>query len=268
MYQSDFHLHSHLSPDAKPLFSEIAYAAIQKGLSEIAITDHYDLSGIYPHTTWDFKTTEYFAEYKRTKHLYEGKINIRSGIEIGQPHVQESYAREFIKSYPFDFVLGSVHNLAVDRDVHKLKETIMQPKILMQEYFHEVEKTIRWGEFDVLGHITYPDRYIFTETGVKYDFLELKDMLSHLLKLLIQSGKGMEVNTSGLRRDVMRLSADESIIKLYRDLGGEIITIGSDGHTKEEVGAGFREAICALKEAGFSYYSTFCERQASFHKIT
>lgn len=268
MHIADFHVHSHCSPDAVPAMDEIAKAALRERICELAITDHYDFRQKGLETGWIFKTNEYFEEFHRIKKKHEGRVALRSGVEIAQPHLHPELSKKFVRGNEFDFVLGSVHNLKNDEEAHILtRRRYFEPETLFRDYFEEVEGTILWGEFDSLAHITYPERYIFAHTNKRVDFSNLKKELSYILRLLVQNNKGLEVNTSGLRRPLNKLSADEYILSLYKKLGGEIVTIGSDAHETGDLGAGFSIAAAALKNVGFSKYATFEKREIKLWEI-
>jgi len=266
MHKADFHLHSSNSPDAVSSLEEIVQAAIFLGLDEIAVTDHFDVCR-RPRPGWQFDARKYFKEFKSAKKKFGGKILLRSGVEIGQPHVNPVEAEKLLAGNSFDFVLGSVHNLSDDRDIHLLGDLFSDSREIYRQYLEETEKTIRWGKFDVLAHITYPERYIFAATGERVDYSPMSKDFSDCLKLLIESGKGLEINTSGLRRPVRRLSPEGFLLKLYRDSGGEIVTIGSDAHSENDVGKGFFEAAALLRETGFRAYAAFQNRRPVFYDL-
>ena len=256
MYIHDSHIHTKYSFDVKNDGSgdidRIVETAIARGVNEISVCDHYDIDGIMdgiypPYTADDAKD-----DILNAKEKYAGKIQINYGIELGQAHARPKEAAEFINKYNFDFIIGSLHNMRNYPDFYFLKYEMMTPEFinyLVKRNIAELCETVELGMFSTLAHITYIQRYL-TLAGVKFDFKPYYDDFSGLFKKLIKSGKALEINTSGLRNGNITMPGCE-LISLYRECGGEAVTIGSDAHTFDDVGKGIVETAASLRELGF-----------------
>lgn len=256
MYIHDSHIHTKYSFDAAPDGSgeidRIVKTAIERGIHEISLCDHYDidgiLDGIYP--TYDADNAK--IEIRAAKEKYSDKIRINYGIELGQAHVYPDEAKTFLDKYQFDFVIASLHNMRSYPDFYFLKYDMMTPEYinyLVKRNISELCELVDFGNFSTLAHITYIQRYL-TVCGIKFDFAPYYDEISKLYAKLVSNKKALEINTSGLRRGDITMPGIE-LISLYKECGGELITIGSDAHTSEDVGKGIEETAKVLRELGF-----------------
>ena len=256
LYIHDSHIHTKYSFDAATDGSgeidRIVKTAIERGINEISLCDHYDidgiLDGIYP--TYDADNAK--IEILAAKEKYSGKIRINYGIELGQAHVYPTEAKAFLDKYQFDFVIASLHNMRSYPDFYFLKYDMMTPEYinyLVKRNISELCELVDFGNFSTLAHITYIQRYL-TVCGVKFDFIPYYDEISKLYAKLVSNNKALEINTSGLRRGDITMPGKE-LIRLYQECGGELITIGSDAHTSEDVGKGIEETAKVLRELGF-----------------
>ena len=259
MYLIDYHIHSNNSFDSKEAVSAICEAAIEKGINEICFTEHFAVKeGIKSYGFFNLK--KFSDEIKECREIFKDKLIIRAGIEICEPHENEEELREVLENIPFDFILGSVHNfdynigLITYMSSHSKEESYSR-------YFEEVNKVCTSHHIDVVAHLDLMKRYAFNTHG-NYDFNEYKEKIEEVLKNIIKAGKGIEVNTSTLRGMVNETMPSIDILKMYYDLGGEIITVGSDAHKVEDVGADIKESMDVLKNIGFKNIYTFQNRQA------
>lgn len=266
MYLTDYHIHSQYSFDGCESIEDICKEALAKGLQEIAITDHYDLfyDERYYHNP-NFRSL--FDEIKKAQDSYRGKLHISKGLELGQPQVVNQKELKFLDEFGLDFIIGSIHNLEDEYDIGEYNFMIKDIIKVYDRYLSKLYSMTEISDFDVCGHITYPFRYFYIQQGYYPDLSQFKSRIVELYKLLIQRGKGIELNVSGLHQKMNRPMPDSELLKLYRECKGEIITIGSDAHTKEYIGCSIDKGIEILKEAGFSFYTTFHERKPHFHKI-
>lgn len=249
----DYHLHSFYSFDGKAAIEEICSAAAEKGLSEICFTEHFSIDPKDPSYNF-FNYAGYSEAIKNMQEKYKGKVEIKIGMESGEPHVNREKLKEVMSSFDLDFILGSVHNI----NNMKLRK-YMQGKdktIIYKDYFNEVYRTALYGDFDVLGHIDLMKRYAYPYVG-NYEYEDYKEDIDKILKAVIKRGKGIEINTSGLRTDFKEVFPKIEILKRYRELGGEIITIGSDSHSGDYVGCGFKKACSILLQAGLTKIYSF-----------
>lgn len=257
----DFHLHSDFSIDSKTDMEDMVLAGIQKNLKSMCFTDHVDLESTSKSIDFQFRPEDYFKSIKRVKYRYMKEIEILGGVEIGmQPQLNKRYT-ELIQSNPFDFVIMSIHNVK-GRDIvidEIFKDTT--PSKILEDYYEDMYECVKvFDDYDVLGHIDYVDRYIYNNTNFpKYN--DLYEIIAEILRLIIEKGKGIELNTAGLRHGLEYFNPKITILELYRDLGGEILTIGSDAHRAEDVGYHYKMAEKLLKDLGFRYIYIFKNRK-------
>lgn len=266
-FRADYHLHSSHSPDSQTGMEEMCLSAIRKGFDEIAITDHFEC--YTPSHPKGFYTLAYLqkalAEVERCQAQFKGQLTIRKGIEMGQPGVNPDWSAEIMNQFSFDYVIGSVHKLRdLDLGLVAYKEAHLEEICLRNlTALYDLAET---GDFDCLGHIDLIRRYAARQ-GIPVDLSDYSEQLEAVLKKLVQRGKGLEINTSGLRQETASLLPGPSVLKLFKELGGEIITIGSDAHGASDVGADWGEAADAALQAGFKYAATFQDRKPSFYKL-
>lgn len=261
----DYHIHSNFSPDSKTSMENMIETSIDLGLREICFTDHmdYDIN----------QTNKFVVDYKKYLHKlslmqnkYKNKISIKKGIELGlQPHLIDKCKRD-VESNSFDFVICSLH--AIDKD-DLYYDDYFHDKTQFQAYeiyykrLYEIVKN--FDKYSVIGHLDLIKRY------GKYDSI-LKDnlfidIIEETLKEIIKNGKGIEINTSCFKYNLPDLTPSKQIIKLYKDLGGEIITTGSDSHSPAYIACQFDYIHSFLKEIGFNYICSFNNMNPEFIKI-
>ncbi len=261
----DSHVHSSFSGDCTMEAERGILAAMKAGLTGLVYTDHLDID--FPDDTYRLD----FDIMQRNKHLdtlistYGDTIEILKGIEIGvQPHVIGAI-QDRLEGHSFDFILNSVHAVyhhALCRSPEFFKNKTKQQAF--SEYLAMILYAItHFDNFDVIGHIGYIRRYgPYTDTAMPY--ADFSVQLDAILEYVIRHDKGIEINMSGLYYNLGTPIPDIDIIARYRELGGSIITIGSDGHTEPHVGYKFTDALDILKKAGFSQYTYFRNRQPIF----
>jgi len=265
----DYHVHSTYSVDSCMSMEEVCLRAIEAGLAEIAFTDHIDID--WPDTTippFDVKTLDkYFEDLEKMQDRFKGQLVIKKGIEIGlQPHILDECAN-IVESYPFDFVIASVHLVGgVDPYLGEYYKGKTKEECY-EEYYQEILKLIKsFDRFNVLGHLDYIKRYAPFPIG-KTDHLLCISLIDEILETLILKGKGLEVNTSGYRHASEAPMPHPDIIKRYRELGGKIITLGSDAHAPEHVAFRFETALQEIKRSGFDSLTSFSSMQPKFVAI-
>lgn len=263
----DSHVHTRFSHDGISDMEEYISAAREKGVDEITFTEHWD---DYTGMDTDLCAADipaYRAEFLRMREKYASP-RINFGIEIGlQPDIKEK-VHTLVSSCPFDFVIGSSH--ITDKKDMAMDASFFEGRSRAQAYtvyFREVLQNIKiHGDFDVYGHLDYVVRYGgYAEKEVRY--AEFADILDEILGELILRGKGLELNTSGLRKGLCSPHPNEEILRRYRELGGEIITLGSDAHRACDLAADFPAAKALLEKAGFSEIAVFRERKPHFIKL-
>lgn len=263
----DLHVHSSFSPDASATMEEAVISALDKGLKELCFTDHIDYD--YPDMDIHFnlKYDLYFDTIEKLQEKYKDKILIRKGIEMGlQPHVLEK-CRKDIEKHNFDFVIGSVH-VVEKKDLYNSDYFDNRTQKESYElYFEELHYMIsHYQEYNVLGHLDIIKRYGGFNTPLPLE--EFKGHVISILKKIIADGKGIELNTSGFRYNLGDYHPSLDILKIYYQLGGEIITLGSDAHWPGDIAFAFDNAIRDLHDLGFKYICSFDKMKPIFHKIT
>lgn len=264
----DLHSHCDLSFDGKSSAEDMVNRAVELGIKYYALTDHVDL-GDHADPDQDIDSTVKGAreQLPELRDRYADKVTLIYGAELGQAVHEPDKAERLLEENDYDFVIGSVHNIRGYDDFYFLDYNKFDPKKLLDIYFEELLETAEWGKFDVMAHITYPLRYIVGEYGIKIDMQRWKDKLDEIFSALIRNGCGIEINTSGLRQKLNRLMPDVYMVKRFRELGGEILTIGSDAHCTDDLGKGIAEGIKAAREAGFDRISVFKNRKTTFVEI-
>ncbi len=263
----DCHVHTNISHDGISTFKEYIEIAKEKNVDEITFTEHWDdYTGLDTNLkTLDLK--EYRKEYLKYKNDSILKTNF--GIEIGlQPDIVEK-VETIIKQYPFDFVIGSSHiTCKKDMAMDKSFFSGLSRKDAYLKYFEEVFQNIKlYNEFDVYGHIDYVVRY-GGYSKKKIDYEEFSEILNEILLLLIKKDKGIEVNTSGLRYNLGNPHPNIDIIKRYKDLGGKIITVGSDAHKADDLVNNFNIVFDMLENIGVKEIAFYHNRKPDFYKIS
>ena len=264
--RADVHMHCGFSNDSETRPEDMVESAIAKGLSVICFTDHYDKDNLDWGDEAIFDVESYFQKMIALQEEYRDRIDIRIGAEIGmQPYLAEYY-QDFMAQHPFDFVIGSVHSVLEHDVALEFFQKHSDPegyKIYFEEMLQDVQKI---KSYDVLGHLDYIVRY--SNQGSKgFDLNDYMDIIEEILKQVIVHGKGIEMNMSGLKYGLGAPHPQPEIIKRYRELGGEIITVGADGHIPEHIAYDYHLADDILKSCGFKYYTEFKGRKPVFVKI-
>jgi len=266
MYLADYHCHSNLSPDGNETISEMAAAAIAAGIDELCVTDHYDI-GKHADPAYRHDLREAVTQIDAARERYGGKIILRLGVELGQATHDTAKSEEIVSTPELDFIIGSIHNMHNTTDFYYLSyRNEANCRALLERYFDELLELCEWGRFDVLGHLTYPLRCMIGE-GLRPDMSAFAEQRRVLFKALAERGLGIEINTSGLRGQLRQTLPPFDSLVLYRECGGEIVTVGSDAHRAKLLGSGIIEAKQMLREAGFKYFTVYEKHNPRFVKL-
>lgn len=260
----DQHMHCNFSGDSDALPEDMIKAGIAHGLSGICFTDHLDYD--YPEEPNIFLLDfdNYFKALSDLRKKYADKISVNIGIELGLQPQAAGQNLAVAEKYPFDFIIGSSHVVNhMDPYYPEFFAERNEDEAYM-EYFESVLENINsCTDFDVYGHIDYVVRYGPNKNAF-YTYEKFKDIIDEILTQLISKGKGIEVNTGGFKYGLGHPNPTEDIIKRYRELGGEIITMGADAHVPEYVAYEFDKTAQIIKNCGFKYYTVFKNRKAEF----
>ena len=274
---ADYHVHTEFSDDSVYPMEAVVKDAIGLGLDEICITDHVDYgvkidwdSGqeiLYRHgeplTNVDYP--RYASEIKRMQDLYGSRLTIKMGMEFGvQTHTTPQFETLF-RRYPFDFIILSIHQVEDKEFWTQEFQKGRTQKEYNERYYEEMFRVVKaYKNYSVLGHMDLIKRY--DKAGL-YPFEKVRPMIAEILKIAIADGKGIELNTSSHRYGLTDPMPSVALLQLYKDLGGSIITIGTDSHAPEHLGTYITEAESQLKELGFHQFCTYEKMEPIFHHL-
>lgn len=269
MYLADYHTHTRISPDAGRSMTEMAEAAVAAGLNEICFTDHMEpveWGVTAPRRSYDWAGLA--SDFQEAREKLGDRIQMRLGVELGDvPWNVENTERLLAQAPPLDFMIGSIHMLSERYDGIDLYFFDPADEAAAREgiadYLSQVKRMAQWGKFSVLGHATLPLRYLNENRGFRMTFDGFEAEMEEIFRILIQKGCGIELNTN---RGHLPLP-DAKWLRLYRSLGGEIITLGSDAHRRRDVGYAIRERQALLRECGFTRFCTFEQMRPVWHEL-
>ncbi|MDD4617911.1 MAG: histidinol-phosphatase HisJ family protein [Bacteroidales bacterium] len=262
----DTHSHSSFSPDSNMSLEQAAVAAYTAGLEAFAVTDHLDLKAPGGDTRFAFDPAE---QQQEIDIVQKGtQVKILKGVEIGLQPENLSDIRTFLKDHTFDTVIASIH--FVD-GVDPYYGVYYEGKQEMQAYERYLEVMLQmieeYPDFDILGHYDYIARYApYSKRTILYK--DHPDIFDSIFRFLEYNGKALEINTNTYReRNGKSPVLDPDVLKRYAELGGELLTIGSDAHTPERFGENFHQYLATAQKCGIKYISFFEKRKAVPRKI-
>ncbi|MDE7266897.1 MAG: histidinol-phosphatase HisJ family protein [Lachnospiraceae bacterium] len=268
--KADCHMHSSFSGDGTAPIEDMVKRAMELGLTHICFTEHYDPDYVYPpgeEGMFELNTDSYLYELLKCKSKYQGQIEIGFGVELGlQPHLKKELAL-YSKAHDFDFIIGSSHICNKKDPYYPEFFSGRNADEAHHEYFASVLECVqKLPYFDVYGHLDYVVRYGPTKND-GYTYQKHADVFDKILSTLIENEKGLEINTGGFRAGLDQPNPCAEILKRYKALGGEIVTVGSDAHEPKDLAADFDKACDILKECGFRYYCVFQNRIPEYFKL-
>ncbi len=274
---ADYHVHSEYSDDSTYPLEQVIRDAIGMGMDEICITDHVDYGikkdwdagekiayrGSQPQANVDYP--RYMAALRDMQSRYGDRIRIRIGLEFGvQTHTIPQF-RALLTRYPLDFVILSIHQVENQEFWTQEFQRGRTQQEYNERYYEELLAVVQqYQGYSVLGHLDLITRY--DKQGV-YPFERVRPLVEAILRRVIEDGKGIEVNTSSHRYGLTDTTPSVAILQLYRELGGTILTIGSDSHAPAHLGTYIGEARALLRELGFRQFCTFERMQPVFHPL-
>lgn len=271
MIRADYHLHSSFSGDSSAPMEDMILKGIQLGLTHMCFTEHMDPDFPYPNPEeegmFELNTDSYLYELARLKEKYASQIQLLFGVELGvQPHLRRELSI-YAKSYDFDFIIASSHLCNKKDPYYPSFYEGRSDEEAYREYFLSILDNLRaFGNFDVYGHLDYVVRY-GKNKDADYCYDKYKDIFDRILETLMEKEKGLELNTGAIGYGLKELNPCTELLRRYRKLGGELITVGSDAHDPQSVARGFDRAAQILTDCGFRYYATFEKRTPEFHRI-
>ena len=268
MYLPDYHLHTVCSPDSDLTLHQQARFAQAAGVRELCVTDHWNLvdqqGRPQPHTL-DWSPS--LRQFRRARSRWAGKVELRLGVEVGNGNLDPDAVEAALALPELDFVIGSLHSqsqtaggLGIYTAAHRCasQEECMA---VLEDYVTDLEDLARTSGYDVLGHIIYPLRYLPPQYGLTLH--PWRDRLAEVLRHVIATGRGIEFNTS----QGATVEQWTGVLTLYRDLGGEILTLGSDAHHAGQAGAAFPQALDLIRSLGFSWLALYRGRTPVFARV-
>ncbi len=278
--RADYHIHSDFSFDSKTPMETQTERAVELGVDSVCFTDHVDY-GV--RRDWDDPAEvgerngkplrnvdypRYFAKLDELRGRYDGRLAVRSGLEFG---VQRHTAAQFDALFEryrerLDFVLLSIHQIDdLEFFPPQFQEGRTQDEYNARYFEELLALTQSFEHYSVLAHLDVMRRY---DPQGEYPFEKVRDVVAEILRTVIQRGKGIEINTASWRYSLRDTQPCRAILRLYRDLGGEILTMGSDAHRPERVAGNFDEARSILRdELGFRRFCTFERMEPFFHNL-
>jgi histidinol-phosphatase (PHP family) len=256
----DYHIHTRFSCDSQASMPEMCQAAIDKGIPEIGFSEHFDQNTRDDCRDY-FQLDPWAAELQRCRAKFSGRLIVRAGVEIGEPHLFAAQAHELLARYPFDYALGSLHWVGSDSVFDRRYFEQHPAQVVFPAFFAELERMTAAGGFDILSHFDVPVRTAFAVYG-RYDPREYEANIRPVLRNVVAHGIALDLNTAALRRRAKVLTPSLDILRWYVELGGERVTLGSDAHEPKQVGAHLSDAIEIARAAGLKYLTFFERRQA------
>lgn len=259
---ADYHIHTNYSEDSLVNMEDYIIQAIKLGFSEICFTDHIDYGAPFCYCC---DTKNYLKDINYYQNKYKDKLSIKFGMEFGAQAHHKDFFENIFKQYSFDFIILSFH-LIHDKDLWDRSFQMGKPQAQYnREYYEEIYKTVNvYNNYSVLGHLDLIRRY---DDYGEYPFCYSKEIIEQILKTIINNNKGIELNTSSSRYKLKDLMPSIDILKFYKELGGKIITIGSDCHRINDFGYKIKEMKEFLKSIGYEYFCTFDKMEPIFHKL-
>lgn len=257
----DYHLHSSFSGDSDAPPEEMAKRAAALGLKGLCFTEHEDIDA--PGDI-DFSVdfNGYFSRMRSLQAQFEGKLRIGIGMEFGIMAHLPGALKSLLEKWPFDFVIASLHFVDGKDPYYPEFFKGRSERECYEQFFraqYETLKSFPPASFDTLGHMDYVVRY-GPSRNQNYSYEAYADSIDPILRYLIENGKCLEVNTGGLKYGLGEPNPCTGVLRRYRKLGGELITIGSDAHEPRHLCYGFDHAAALLKSLGFRYYAVFSRR--------
>ena len=271
MILTDYHVHSDVSGDSDASMWDMVRAEAAAGVGIVCFTNHCDLFRWQDGTPFPRcreiagESAEKLSELRKAHAL---PIEVRLGIELGEGHRDPALAAALAADARLDFVLGSLHIIPGYGDLYVQHYTSQaQCEFFFDRYLDELLQIAPMDYYDVLAHLGYGRRYMWRDGVDAAMTLErFGEKIERLLRTVIDKGRGLEINCSGIR-DGCGPFPSEEILRLYRALGGEIVTVGSDAHRPEDAAKGIREGYAVLRRCGFDYVTVFRRRKPERIKL-
>lgn len=278
---ADYHVHTNFSDDCEYPMQQVVEDAIARGLDEICFTDHVDygvkqdpdditqpvafLFGDPTKPLLNVDYPAYFAEIDRLRRVYAGRITLRQGMEFGVQTQTADAFRALYKKYDYDCILLSIHEIDNKEFWNQEFQEGKTQKEYNDAYFASMLEVIsQYKDYSVIAHMDVMRRY---DAQGFYSYKNNLETIEAILRRLIADGKGLEVNTATTRYGIEDMTPAAGILQLYRALGGELLTIGSDSHKPTDLGCDIAPTQARLRELGFRAFYTYERMQPIGHLL-
>lgn len=260
----DYHHHSANSVDSLTPMAKVCAAALARGITEIAFTEHMDFIPEESNTGY-FAYDAYMAEIGTCRRRFGADLAVLAAIEIDYCPDFEDEIAAWLRGKEFDFVVGSVHYLRGRGNISEPRALRFFDGLTVEEayevYFDLVRRSAQFGMWDALGHLDLIKRYAVKKYG-PFEPLRFAEIIDEILAILVEKGIALEINTSGMRQPPKELYPHPDVLRRYRELGGSRLTVGSDSHDERDVGRGIPDALRLVEETGFAHVERFRERRS------
>ncbi len=254
MFLIDMHVHTDDSPDADIPANELVARGLNMNLAGIGFVAHVDLDP-EDYCYGGFEESIYNRSIDLARREAGNRILVLKGIEVGEPHIYEEQVKNLVDYSNYDFVTGALHSLAgigmvLGSEIYADRDSL----VIVEQYYNETLQMVKEADMDILAHMGLFRRGLAL-AGLEYDFNELElwpDTILHILEVIIDREIALELNTSGLRRKENITYPTMDILALYKNMGGQLITVGSDTHREPYIFYGLSEGRKLLIEIGFT----------------
>lgn len=262
MFFADQHMHSSVSFDSHTPRVDMAAAAVDAGLSALCFTDHYDVVDEQGNFSLTYDWAPALEQQAAARDAWGDRIFLGFGVEVGNAPEDFAAAERVIAQPGLDLVIGSIHNgSSVLGYMDYYYANFDSPALChqyLEDYFLSMRQLAQWGQFDTLGHLPYPLRYMRDRDGQDVSLLPYEDIIREILTAVLAAGKAIELNTCKYHTGS---AADYAfVLRTYRELGGELVTVGADAHFPKDVGHALSDGYALLKQCGFRYVTHFIGR--------
>ena len=259
----DMHVHTSDSPDADIPAWRLVQRGIENGLGGIGFVAHLDLNP-EDFCYGGFNAEEYDESIASARRESDGRISVMKGLEIGEPHLYEKQAKELVDYSHYDFITGALHSVeGIGMILGKEVFADGDPMEIVENYYSETLRMVEVSDIDILAHMGLFRRGLAL-AGLRYDFNEMQlwpEIIDSILRVLIERNTALELNTSGLRRIERMTYPIPAILERFRELGGTLVTLGSDTHREPHVFFGLKQGAELLLQTGFREAYSFVDRE-------
>ena len=262
---SDCHFHTSFSYDSDTAPEVQIERGIALGMEAMCVTDHYDMD--FPGGGYEIDTEKYFPYMRELQEKYRDRIDLRIGVEMGLVPAYKDRIEAYLAAYPFDYKIGSIHMLQ-GKDPYYRDQYPQDDETLYRDFFELTAECVeKLDGFHSLGHLDYVVRYGYTQAE-HYSYAKYADIIDTILRTIIRKNIALEVNAGGFKKGLGVPNPNPDIIKRYVELGGEMVTVGSDAHRVEHVGLMFDQIALILEDCGLQYVTEFKKGSPVWRKIS